>query len=214
MWEEIFKKEKEKIYYKELEEKYLKSYEETVVYPNKDNIFKAFELTSFADIKIVILGQDPYPTKNHAHGLSFSSLNEETPKSLANIKKELKSDLYIEISKSNELTGWANQGVLLLNTILTVQEGKPLSHKDYGWEIFTLNIFKEICKKNEPVVFILWGNNARSYKKYITNSNHLIIESSHPSPLSSYRGFFGSKPFSRANKFLIDNNIKPINFKI
>lgn len=214
MWDEFLKNEMNKEYFKVLKEKYDEAYKTSTVYPVYDNIFNAFKLTNLNDIKVVILGQDPYHGINQAHGLSFSSLDNKTPKSLLNIKKELNSDLGITITSNNDLTSWANQGVFLLNTILTVEESKPLSHTKYGWEEFTLNVFKEICKLNKPIVFILWGNNARKYKEYILNDKHLIIESVHPSPLSASRGFFGSKPFSKTNDFLIKNNIKPVDFNI
>lgn len=201
-------------YFTNLKNLYEDSYDKGNVYPKKEDIYNVFKLTKYEDIKVVILGQDPYHGFNQAHGLAFSSLDTKTPKSLHNIKKELSNDLGIELSSSNDLTPWAKQGVFLLNTILTVEEKSPLSHESFGWEIFTLNIFKEIAKIDRPIVFILWGANARNYKKYITNNKHLVIESAHPSPLSAYRGFNGSKPFSRTNEFLKENNIKPINFKI
>ena len=213
-WEELFKNERAKPYYKELIKKVNNDRLTKVIYPKEADVFNAFKLTAFNDIKVVIIGQDPYHQPNQAHGLAFSSLDCKTPKSLGNIKKELLDDLNVDISHTNDLTSWAKEGVLLLNTILTVEASKPLSHQDYGWENFTLNIFKEIAKIDKPLVFILWGNNARRYKKYISNKKHLVIESVHPSPLSAYRGFFGSKPFSKTNNYLIKNNIEPINFNI
>ncbi|HKL94795.1 MAG TPA: uracil-DNA glycosylase [Haploplasma sp.] len=214
MWEKIIENEKKQDYYIKLEELYNNAYKNSIVYPKKEDIFNVFKLTKYENIKVVILGQDPYHGYNQAHGLAFSSLDTKTPKSLLNIKKELISDLNIELSDSNDLTPWAKQGVFLLNTILTVEEKTPLSHQSFGWEEFTLNIFKEITNIDRPIVFILWGANARSYKKYITNSKHLIIESAHPSPLSAYRGFNGSRPFSKTNDYLKKNNINPIDFKI
>lgn len=213
-WEELFKNERAKPYYKELIKKVNNDRLTKVIYPKEADVFNAFKLTAFNDIKVVIIGQDPYHQPNQAHGLAFSSLDRKTPKSLGNIKKELLDDLNVDISHTNDLTSWAKEGVLLLNTILTVEASKPLSHQDYGWENFTLNIFKEIAKIDKPLVFILWGNNARRYKKYISNKKHLVIESVHPSPLSAYRGFFGSKPFSKTNNYLIKNNIEPINFNV
>lgn len=214
MWETIFKKEQNKDYYKVLLKRIKKERLTNNVYPKEEDVFKAFELTPFNKVKVIIIGQDPYHQPNQAHGLAFSSLAKSTPKSLANIKKELKADLNIKVSKSNDLTGWAREGILLINTILTVNDSKPLSHQGYGWEKFTLSIIKELCSEDRPLVFILWGNNAKSYIKYITNKKHLIIASSHPSPLSAYISFFGSKPFSKTNQYLKDNNLKPINFKI
>lgn len=214
MWNNIIEREKQKYYYKKLEKEYLEAYKNNKVYPPVEEVFNAFELCKYDELKVVILGQDPYHGFNQAHGLAFSSLDNKTPKSLHNIKKELADDLNITISDNNDLSSWSRQGVLLLNTILTVEESKPLSHKDFGWEEFTLNIFKEICSLDKPLVFILWGKNARDYKRYITNKEHLVIESAHPSPLSAYRGFFGSKPFSKTNQYLMKHGIKTIDFKI
>ena len=176
----------------------------------KENIFKALEYTDYNDIKVVILGQDPYHGEGEAQGLSFSIPNDIriTP-SLRNIFKELKNDLNIERTNT-DLSDWAKQGILLLNAILTVCKDTPLSHKDKGWEIFTDEIIKKINEREEPVVFILWGNYARSKKKLITNKNHYIIESAHPSPLSASRGFFDSKPFSKTNNILISINKESI----
>lgn len=189
-------------------------YNNNIIYPKKENIFRALELTSFKDIKVVILGQDPYNNPAYATGLAFSvNVNEKIPKSLQNIYKELNSDLNCYIPNNGNLTKWAKQGVLLLNTILTVGE-KPETHKNKGWEILTDKIISLINEKEEPVVFILWGNKAKSKKELITNPNHLIIESVHPSPLSASRGFFGSKPFSKVNEFLVKNNIKTIDWQI
>ncbi|VEU80248.1 uracil-DNA glycosylase [Haploplasma axanthum] len=214
MWNEIITNESIKEYYKKLIQKVSEERKTKTIYPTTENVFKAFELTPFEKIKVVILGQDPYHGELQAHGLAFSSLDKKTPKSLLNIKKEIKDDLGLEITQNNDLTNWAKQGVLLLNTILTVEEGKPLSHKNFGWEEFTLNIFKEICRIDSPLVFILWGNNAKEYQRYIYNDKHLVLTSVHPSPLSANRGFFGSKPFSKTNKYLQKNNIGVIDFKI
>lgn len=214
MWNDILNKEFQKEYFIKLKEKVDVLYKTKTIYPLYEDIFNAFKYFDLKDLKVVILGQDPYHQPNQAHGLAFSTLDSKTPKSLINIKKELLSDLNIEISSNNNLTSWAKQGILLLNTILTVEESKPLSHANLGWETFTLNIFKEITKLNQPIVFMLWGKNAENYEKYITNSNHLVIKSSHPSPFSARISFFGSKPFSKTNNYLIKNNIIPINFKI
>ena len=181
-----------------------------VVFPPKEDVFNAFKYTPLDKLKVVILGQDPYHGEGEAQGLSFSIPNniKITP-SLRNIFKELKNDLNIERTNT-DLSDWAKQGVLLLNAILTVCKDTPLSHKDKGWEIFTDEIIKKINEREEPVVFILWGNYARSKKKLITNKNHYIIESAHPSPLSASRGFFDSKPFSKTNNILISINKESI----
>lgn len=175
-------------------------------------MFNALRYTDYNDVKVVILGQDPYHGINEAHGLSFSVKdNVKRPPSLNNIFKELESDLGIK-KTNNDLTNWAKQGVLLLNSIMSVVKDSPLSHKEKGWEIFTDNIIKKLNEREKPMVFILWGGYARSKKQLITNKNHYIIESVHPSPLSAYHGFFGSRPFSKANNFLIKNNIEPIDW--
>lgn len=212
--ENILKLEFDKPYYQQLKLFIESERKIKTIYPKTVDVFRAFKLTNLNDLKVIILGQDPYHVPNMADGLAFSTRLDKTPKSLLNIKKELFSDLGIEVSKNNSLDNWARQGVLFLNTVLTVEEGKAHSHKDRGWEDFTLNIFKAITKQSKPLVFILWGNHAISYRKYITNPNHLVLTSAHPSPLSAYRGFFGSKPFSKTNNFLIENNIKPINFNL
>lgn len=209
-WDIILKDEYEKEYFKNLLNYINEEYNNKTVYPLKENIFKALEYTDYNDIKVVILGQDPYHGEGEAQGLSFSIPNDIriTP-SLRNIFKELKNDLNIERTNT-DLTDWAKQGILLLNAILTVCKDTPLSHKDKGWETFTDEIIKKINEREEPVVFILWGNYARSKKKLITNKNHYIIESAHPSPLSASRGFFDSKPFSKTNNILISINKESI----
>lgn len=185
------------------------------IYPPKNYIFNALKKTSYNEVKVVIVGQDPYHGINEAHGLSFSVQEGiKLPPSLQNIYKELYNDLNIVPSQSGDLTKWAEEGVLLLNSTLTVIKDKANSHKDIGWTIFTDYIIKLVNLKEQPVVFILWGNYARSKKSLITNEHHLIIESSHPSPFSAYNGFFGSKPFSKTNKFLTKNNLKPINWQL
>jgi uracil-DNA glycosylase len=199
-----------KKYFINLENYIREEYKKKVVFPTSDNVFKALKLTDYNDVKVVILGQDPYHGIGEAQGLSFSVPNNiQKPPSLRNIFKELKSDVNID-RESNDLTDWANQGVLLLNSILTVVKDSPLSHKDKGWEIFTDEIIMKLNNRKKPIVFILWGNYARSKKILITNKNHFIIESAHPSPLSASRGFFGSKPFSIANDFLEKNNIEKV----
>lgn len=188
-------------------------YKNKTIFPEKDNIFNAFKLTSYEDVKVVIVGQDPYHGVGEAHGLSFSvQKGVKLPPSLQNIYKELHDDLGIPPRKDGDLTNWAKQGVLLLNSVLTVEKDLAASHKGLGWELFTDYVIKKLNTNNNPIVFILWGNFARSKKKYLNNPNHLIIESAHPSPLSAYNGFFGSKPFSKANEFLIKNKKEPINW--
>jgi len=190
-------------------------YNNTICFPEYNNIFNALKLTPFSKVKVVILGQDPYHGTGEAHGLSFS-VQDGIPKppSLKNIFKELKDDLNIDEPETGNLEKWAKEGVLLLNSVLTVEKDKPASHKDLGWHLFTDHIIKLLNTKEEPVVFILWGNFARSKKVFITSNKHLIIESTHPSPFSANNGFFGSKPFSKTNNFLIKNNIEPINWEL
>ncbi len=188
-------------------------YETKTCYPEYKNIFNALRYTPYSNVKVVIIGQDPYHGEGEAHGLSFSVQEGiPLPPSLQNIFKELESDLGIKNTKG-DLTPWAKEGVLLLNSILSVEKDKPLSHSKLGWQLLTDHIIKILNQKEEPIVFILWGSYARSKKEFITNKKHLIIESVHPSPLSASRGFFGSKPFSKANEFLKKNNIKEVNFK-
>lgn len=213
-WHKILNDEFKKPYYLNLKSFLQKEYDNKIIYPPKEDIFKALELTSYKDTKVIILGQDPYHEKNQAQGLAFSvNENVKIPPSLKNIYKELKNDLNCYIPNNGNLTKWAKQGVLLLNDILTVEEHKALSHKNKGWEIFTLEIIKKLNEKEKPLVFILWGNNAIKKEKYI-NNKHLIIKSAHPSPLSVNKGFFNSKPFSKTNDFLIKNNLKPIDWQI
>lgn len=186
-------------------------YDKKVVYPEQDNIFRALKLTPYSNVKVVIVGQDPYHGEREANGLSFSvSPGIKLPPSLKNIYKELYDDLKIDRKDNGDLTDWAEEGVLLLNSVLTVEKDKPASHRNFGWELLTDYIIKALNEKNEPVVFILWGNFAKNKAKYITNQHHLIITSPHPSPFSARYGFFGSKPFSKANNFLISNGISPI----
>lgn len=214
-WDILLQDEYQKEYFKKLLDFVKKEYQTKTIYPKQNEVFNAFRYTSFDNVKVVILGQDPYHGPNQAEGLSFSVSNEVLkPPSLQNIFKELESDLGISFPKSNSLKPWAKQGVLLLNAVLTVEEHKPTSHKDKGWETFTDDIIKILNNKQEPVVFILWGAYARNKKSLITNSRHLIIESAHPSPFSARNGFFGSKPFSRTNKFLRGNNLKEIDWRV
>ena len=190
-------------------------YQTKIVFPEKNNIFNALKHTPYEKVKVVIVGQDPYHGEGEAHGLSFSvQKGIKCPPSLQNIYKELESDLGIKSPNCGDLTAWAKEGVLLLNATLTVVKDNPNSHKDIGWSLLTDAIIKHINLKEEPVVFILWGNFARSKKVFINNPKHLIVESTHPSPFSAHNGFFGSKPFSKTNTFLIKNKIKPINWQL
>ncbi|MCI5703072.1 MAG: uracil-DNA glycosylase [Erysipelotrichaceae bacterium] len=209
-WDLVLKDELEKDYFKKLGIFVKNEYKNKTIYPAYNNIFKALRLTDYDKVKVVILGQDPYHGVNEAHGLSFSVLEGvRRPPSLDNIFKELYSDLGIK-RENNNLTDWALQGVLLLNSVLTVEKDKAFSHSNKGWEIFTDTIIERLNERNSPVIFVLWGNAARSKKALIDQNKHYIIESAHPSPLSASRGFFGSKPFSRINKILRDNNEKEI----
>lgn len=211
-WDIILNKEFKEEYFKSLGLFVKKEYSNKVIFPPYENIFDALRFTDYNEVKVVILGQDPYHGLGEAHGLSFSVREGiSLPPSLQNIFKELKNDLNIDRTKS-DLTDWAKQGVLLLNSIMTVEKDKPLSHKDKGWEIFTDNIIKYLNEREEPVIFLLWGSFARSKKSLITNKHHIILESVHPSPLSAYRGFFGSKPFSKVNNILIKIGSTPINW--
>lgn len=214
-WDLILKDEFEKEYFKNIESFLNKAYKEKNIYPPREEIFKALELSSYQDTKVVILGQDPYYNYGQAQGLSFSVNNGiKLPPSLRNIYKEMETDIGIKPVSNGSLISWAKQGVLLLNASLTVEDKKPNSHKSIGWQIFTDRIISLLNERQEPLVFILWGNFARSKKSLITNKRHLIIESAHPSPLSARHGFFGSKPFSKTNEFLKKNNIKEIDWKI
>ncbi|OPJ57231.1 uracil-DNA glycosylase [Alkalithermobacter paradoxus] len=214
-WNTYLKEELEKEYYLNLRQYLINEYETKTIYPDANDIFNALHYTPFSDVKVVILGQDPYHGPNQAHGLSFSvKPSVKIPPSLLNIFKELNSDCNCFIPNNGYLKKWADQGVLLLNTVLTVVAGKPNSHRNIGWEHFTDKIIIELNKRNDPMVFILWGNNAQSKTKLITNPVHKIIKSVHPSPLSASRGFFGSKPFSQTNNFLLSINKKPIDWQI
>lgn len=214
-WDEILKPIWESPGFKKFMEMIKQKYLENTCYPEFNNIFNALKLTPYKNVKVVILGQDPYHGEGEAHGLSFSVKDGiKKPPSLKNIFKELKDDLGIEEPESGNLEKWAKEGVLLLNSVLTVEKDKAASHKDLGWNLFTDHIIKILNQKETPIVFILWGNFARSKKIYITNPKHLIIESVHPSPFSVYNGFFGSRPFSKANNFLISTGQTPIDFDL
>lgn len=210
-WDNVLDSEYHKEYFKKIVMFINKAYKERDIFPPKGYILRALSLTDYDDVKVVILGQDPYHGVGEANGLSFSvNKGVRLPPSLKNIYKELYDDLGIRHALDGDLTGWASQGVLLLNAILTVEKDKPASHKDLGWETFTDAIISKINEKDTPVVFILWGNFAKSKASLITNKRHLVITSAHPSPFSCRYGFFGSKPFSRANRFLRENNVREI----
>jgi uracil-DNA glycosylase len=214
-WDSFLSDEYKKDYFIELINFIKDEYKNKTIYPKQNEVFNAFKYTDFDNVKVVILGQDPYHGPNQAEGLSFSVSNEVLkPPSLKNIFKELESDLGIPFPEHNSLKPWAYQGVLLLNAVLTVEEHKPTSHKDKGWEIFTDDVIKILNERKEPVVFILWGAYARNKKSLITNPNHYVIESAHPSPFSARNGFFGSKPFSKTNEFLKNNGIKEIDWRV
>ena len=211
-FKDIVAVEFEQEYYKKLHRFVENEYLHKTIFPPRQNIFRALNLCDYEDVKVVILGQDPYHGENEAMGLSFSvRRGVRTPPSLRNIFKELKNDLNIDRCDT-DLSDWAKQGVFLLNTVLTVEKDKANSHKEIGWEIFTDYVIKEINDKLNNVVFILWGRQARDKKRIITNPNNYIIESAHPSPLSAYNGFFGSKPFSKTNNYLKAHNKKEINW--
>lgn len=190
-------------------------YKTKTIFPPKDYVFNALKLTPYNNVKVVIVGQDPYHGVGEAHGLSFSvQKGIKIPPSLQNIYKELNDDLKIPPKDNGDLTNWAKEGVLLLNAVLTVEKDKAASHRNLGWELFTDYIIKLVNAKQTPVVFILWGNFAKEKKKLITNSKHLVLTSPHPSPFSAYSGFFGSKPFSKTNEFLIRTGQKPIDWSL
>ena len=212
-WDGLLGGEFEKDYYLSLREFLKTEYFSRRIYPPMNDIFNALRYTSYDDARVVILGQDPYHGPGQAHGLCFS-VTEGTPfpPSLKNIFKELKESLGIDTPTSGELVGWAKQGVLLLNTTLTVREGAPQSHKGHGWEILTDRIIELMNEKERPVVFMLWGGNARAKKALITSKHHLVLECAHPSPLSAYAGFFGSNHFAKANEYLAAKGEKPIDW--
>ena len=214
-WDQILKDEFEKEYFKNLREFLKEEYSNRVIYPNMYNIFEALKHTSYKDTKVLILGQDPYHGENQAHGLAFSvQPGVKTPPSLLNIYKELQDDLGCFIPNNGYLIPWADQGVLLLNTALTVRAHEANSHKNKGWEIFTDEIIKKLNERTDPVIFVLWGSNARKKKEFIDTSRHFVLEAPHPSPLSARRGFFGCKHFSKINEILISQGKEPINWQI
>ena len=214
-WDALLADEIKKDYYLRLREFLKQEYSTRRIYPPMNDIFNALRRTSYSDVKAVILGQDPYHGAGQAHGMCFSvKKGTPPPPSLQNIFKELKSDLGIDPPNHGELTAWADSGVLLLNTVLTVREGQANSHKGMGWEQFTDRIIELLNQREKPMVFLLWGGNARSKARLITNPNHLVLQCAHPSPLSAYNGFFGCRHFSKTNEFLEQHGIAPINWKL
>lgn len=213
-WTSFLKEEFEKEYFKNLSVFLSEEYKTKTIYPPKNLVFSAFDSCDLSNVKVVIIGQDPYHNFNEAHGLAFSvNKGIKIPPSLNNIYKELKEDLSCYIPNNGYLMKWSRQGVLLLNTILTVEENKPLSHANRGWEIFSDNVIKKLNGLDRPLIFILWGNFAKR-KLSVIDKKHYIIQSAHPSPLSAHNGFFHSHPFSKVNNILIENNMKPIDWQI
>lgn len=214
-WKAILATEQQQTYYQNLQSFLTEQYKQETVYPKKEHIFNTLQLTDYDAVKVVILGQDPYHGPNQAHGLSFSvEQGQKIPPSLKNMMKELQQDIGCDLPDDGDLSDWARQGVLLLNTVLTVQAGRANSHKGQGWEQFTDAIIEKLAERNKPIVFILWGKPAQSKRKIIEqkSNKHIILEAPHPSPLSAHRGFFGSKPYSKANAALITIGQKPIDW--
>ena len=214
-WQRVLGNEFKKDYYEHMWEKLDQAYEDQTIYPPKEEVYSAFELVDYEEVKVVILGQDPYHGNGQAHGLSFSvKKGVKLPPSLKNIFKELNSDMGIDMPEDGYLVPWARQGVLMFNAVLTVEEGKAGAHKKIGWHTFTDEVIRRLNQREKGIVFVLWGNFAISKKKFITGSQHRIIESVHPSPLSARRGFFGSKPFSKINAALMDLGYTTINWHL
>ena len=214
-WETFFIQEKEKSYYQELEAFLDQEYNTKTIYPSREELFTCFDLCQYEDVKVVILGQDPYHQPGQAHGLSFSvKKGVKIPPSLRNIYKELHSDLGIVQPDHGCLQDWAKQGVFLMNAVMSVEEGKAGSHRKKGWELFTDEVMKLLNNYEQPLVFVLWGNWAKDKAKFITNTRHKVIMSAHPSPLSAYQGFFGSRPFSQINEFLKKEGLGEIDWRI
>ncbi len=213
-WLDLIQQQEQEAYFKDLLIFLSKQRQEATIYPKNEEVFKAFSMTPFEQVKVVLIGQDPYHGPNQAMGLSFS-VRKETPlpKSLINIYKELYDDLAIS-NTHGDLSAWAKQGVLLLNTTLTVRRGEAFSHRDQGWERFTKTMIEILCQERDDLVFILWGNHARQFADMARSYGHYVIESAHPSPLSAHRGFFGSRPFSKTNEYLIKKNKTPIDWRI
>lgn len=214
-WTPFLKAEFEKPYFQKLSAFLRNEFRTKKIYPIRTNVFSAFENTNYSDIKVVIVGQDPYHQPNQAHGMCFSvQKGVKIPPSLENIYKELHDDLGCSIPHHGYLMKWAKQGVFLMNTVLTVEDSKPLSHRGKGWELFTDEVMRKLNEHETPIVFILWGRNAQDKAKWITNPKHVLIKSPHPSPLSAYNGFFGSRPFSKCNQALVERGLTPIDWQI
>ena len=213
-WNSILEREINQKYFFELSDYLKKSRKKKIILPKTENIFNAFKLCNYHKLKIVIIGQDPYHNINQAHGLAFSVKSKKLPPTLINIFKELKNDLKIEFSKNGNLENWAKQGVLLINSTLTVERNKPNSHKHIGWQKFTDNIISYISKNKKEIIFMIWGNHAKNKLKLIDKNKHHTLITSHPSPLSAYRGFFGCKHFSKSNTILNSQRKKTINWKL
>ena len=214
-WDEILSGEFDKEYYQKLRRALAVEYRTRTVYPDMHDIFNALKYTAYEDVRAVILGQDPYHGPGQAHGLCFSvRRGVPAPPSLQNIFKELEDDLGVAPPPHGELTSWAKQGVLLLNTVLTVREGQPNSHRPLGWEIFTDRVIELLDAAPQPIVFLLWGANAKAKRSLLTNPDHLVLTAAHPSPLSAYNGFFGCRHFSKTNAFLTSHGSSPIDWKI
>lgn len=212
-WKEFFDNERKQPYYIALHSKIMEEYEKHVVYPPYNLILNAFKLTPFDKVKVVLIGQDPYHNPHQAMGLSFSVPdNVSLPPSLINIYKEIENEYHVKLNQTGDLTYLAEQGVLLLNAILTVRENQPSSHKNYGYQILLEHVIRKLDEDSSPKVFLLWGNFAKGLIKFIHNPHHLILTSAHPSPLSAYNGFFGNNHFLKTNEFLITNNLSPINW--
>lgn len=213
-WQPIIAREMEKPYFKELMQFLDEEYQKETIFPKREQILAALEMTPFSQVKVVLLGQDPYPTKGHAHGLSFSvPPGVKPPRSLKNMLIEMQTEFGYELPETGDLTSWAKQGVLLLNTVLTVREGQADSHQKKGWEMFTNALIEALSQREEPVVFLLWGGKAQK-KRVLIGEKHVILEAPHPSPLSARRGFFGSQPFSKTNAALERLGETPINWRL
>lgn len=214
-WDEVLQLETEAEYFNKIRYALAAEYKTQTVYPPKEDLFSALKLTPYHRVKAVIIGQDPYHGAGQAHGLSFSVRpGVRVPPSLKNIYKELHADLGVPVPKHGSLIHWAEQGVLLLNAVLTVRESQPNSHQALGWQTFTDTVIRELNERNEPMVFMLWGSHAQKKGAFINRDKHLVLESTHPSPLAAHRGFLGSRPFSKANEFLVSKGIKPIDWTI
>lgn len=212
-WDELFQQEMKKDYLKKIDYALAGEYKTKHIYPPKDKIFEALKTTPKEKVKVVILGQDPYHGAGQAHGMAFSvNHGVPIPPSLRNMYKELENEFDVPFARDGNLEDWARQGVLLLNPILTVEEGKPLSHQNLGWQTFTDEVIRELEKSDQPIVYLLWGAKARQAGRLVTNPNHLVLESPHPSPLSASRGFFGNGHFKKANEFLKEHGADPIDW--